>query len=152
MMIMKMMMKRRRLVVVVFMPMNSFEEKVARARENENERERGRRRRNTFFYKKMGQIRPLFSLFSFFSQDKYSPNLTINDKSIDAVLGTRTRGCRIQHFVLILGNYGLLPHSKIALCKFWVNYPTLGLKLTDSRSRVFSPQPLCHGSRPCCTL
>ena len=38
MMIMKMMMKRRRLVVVVFMPMNSFEEKVARARENENER------------------------------------------------------------------------------------------------------------------
>ena len=105
-----------------------------------------------FFYKKMGQIRPLFSLFSFFSQDKYSPNLTINDKSIDAVLGTRTRGCRIQHFVLILGNYGLLPHSKIALCKFWVNYPTLGLKLTDSRSRVFSPEPLCHGSRPCCTL
>ena len=119
------------------------------------ERERERERKTTtqhFFYKKMGQIRPLYSLFSFFSQDKYSPNLTINDKSIDAVLGTRTRGCRIQHFVLLLANYGLLPHSKIALCKFWVNYPTLGLKLTDSRSRVFSPQPLCHGSRPCCTL
>ena len=36
-----------------------------------------------------------FSLFSFFSQDKYSTNLTINDKSIDGVLGTRTQGGRM---------------------------------------------------------
>ena len=42
----------------------------------------------------MGQTRPLFGLFSFFSQrkDKYSTNFTINDKSIDGVLGNRTRG------------------------------------------------------------
>ena len=41
-----------------------------------------------FFLKKMGQTRPLFGLFSFFSQrkDKYSKNFTINDKSIDGVL------------------------------------------------------------------
>ena len=39
----------------------------------------------------MGQTRPLFCLFSFFSHDKYSTN-TINDKSIDGVLGTRTWG------------------------------------------------------------
>ena len=46
------------------------------------------------FFKKMGQTRPLFGLFSFFSQrkDKYSTNFTINDKSIDGVLGSRTRG------------------------------------------------------------
>ena len=35
----------------------------------------------------MGQTRPL----SFFSHDKYSTN-TINEKSVDGVLGTRTRG------------------------------------------------------------
>ena len=42
----------------------------------------------------MGQTRPLFGLFSFFSQrkDKYSTNFTINDKSIDGVLGNQTRG------------------------------------------------------------
>ena len=42
----------------------------------------------------MGQTRPLFGLFLFFSQrkDKYSTNFTINDKSIDGVLGNRTRG------------------------------------------------------------
>ena len=33
---------------------------------------------------------PASFLFSFFSHDKYSTN-TINDKSIDGVLGTRTR-------------------------------------------------------------
>ena len=46
------------------------------------------------FLKKMGQTRPLFGLFSFFSQhkDKYSTNFTINYKSIDGVLGSRTRG------------------------------------------------------------
>ena len=41
----------------------------------------------------MGQTRPLFGLISYFSQckDKYSTNFTINDKSIDEVLGSRTR-------------------------------------------------------------
>ena len=40
----------------------------------------------------MDQTWPLFGLFSFFSQckDKYSTNFTINDKSIDVVLGSRT--------------------------------------------------------------
>ena len=36
-----------------------------------------------------------FCLFSFFSHDKYSTNLTINYKSVDGVLGTRTWGGRI---------------------------------------------------------
>ena len=42
----------------------------------------------------MGQTRPLFGLFSFFytTQDKYSTNFTVNDKSIDGVLGSQTRG------------------------------------------------------------
>ena len=42
----------------------------------------------------MGQTRPLFAFFHSFSQhkDKYSTNFTINDKSIDGVLGSRTRG------------------------------------------------------------
>ena len=41
----------------------------------------------------MGQTRPLFGLFSFFSQckDKYSTKFIINDKSIDGVLGSQTR-------------------------------------------------------------
>ena len=33
-----------------------------------------------------------FSLFLFFSHDKCSTNFKINDKSIDGLLGTRTRG------------------------------------------------------------
>ena len=37
----------------------------------------------------------LFLFISFFSHDKYSTNLTINDKSIDGMLGTRTRGGRM---------------------------------------------------------
>ena len=43
---------------------------------------------------KMDQTWPLFGLFSFFSQckDKYNTNFTINDKSIDGVLGSRTQG------------------------------------------------------------
>ena len=41
---------------------------------------------------KMGLTRPLFCLFSFFSQCKDFENVTINDKSVDGVLGTRTRG------------------------------------------------------------
>ena len=35
-----------------------------------------------------------FCLFSFFSQDKYSTNLTINEKSVDGVLGIRAQGGR----------------------------------------------------------
>ena len=31
--------------------------------------------------KKVGQSRPLFVYFSFFSHDKYSTNMTINDKA-----------------------------------------------------------------------
>ena len=37
----------------------------------------------------------LFCLFSFFSREKYSTNLTINYKSIHGVLGTRTRVSRM---------------------------------------------------------
>ena len=36
-----------------------------------------------------------FCLFSFFSHDKYSTNLTLSDTSIDEVLGTRTRDGRM---------------------------------------------------------
>ena len=43
----------------------------------------------------MEQTRPLFVHFSSFSHDKYSTNLTINDKSVDGMLGTRTRGGRM---------------------------------------------------------
>ena len=46
------------------------------------------------FFLKMGQARPLFVYFLFFSNDKYSTN-TINENSIDGVLGTRTRGGRM---------------------------------------------------------
>ena len=35
-----------------------------------------------------------FCLFSFFSHDKYSTN-TINEKSVDGVLGTQTRSGRM---------------------------------------------------------
>ena len=42
----------------------------------------------------MGQARPLFVVFSFFSNDKYSTN-TIYEKSVDGVLGTRTWGGRM---------------------------------------------------------
>ena len=41
----------------------------------------------------MGQT--LFLFISFFSRDKYGTNLTINDKSVDGVLGTRTWGGRM---------------------------------------------------------
>ena len=47
-----------------------------------------------FFLKKWAKP-GLFLFISFFSHDKYSTNLTINDKSIDGVLGTRTRGGRM---------------------------------------------------------
>ena len=43
---------------------------------------------------KNGPIRPLFVYFRSFSHDKYSTN-TINDRSIDGVLGTRTRGSMV---------------------------------------------------------
>ena len=42
----------------------------------------------------MAQARPLFIYFLFFSHDKYSTN-TINDKSVDGVLGSRTQGGRM---------------------------------------------------------
>ena len=44
----------------------------------------------------MGQT---WSLFAFFSQccDKYSTNLTINDKSVDGVLGTRVCCSRMEN-------------------------------------------------------
>ena len=42
----------------------------------------------------MGQTRPLFVLFLLFSHDKYSTN-TMNDKSIDVVIGTQTWGDRM---------------------------------------------------------
>ena len=47
-----------------------------------------------FILLKNGPNLASFCLFLFFSLDKYSAN-TINDKSIDGVLGTRTRGGRI---------------------------------------------------------
>ena len=49
----------------------------------------------SFFFKKKLAKPGLFCLFSFFSRDKCSTNLTINYKSIDGVLGSRTRGCRM---------------------------------------------------------
>ena len=36
------------------------------------------------------------TLFSFFSHDKYSTNLTINDKSVDGMLGSWTWGGRME--------------------------------------------------------
>ena len=47
----------------------------------------------------MGQTRPLFVYFRTFHNEKtnaYSTNLTVNDKSIDGALGTRTRGGRTE--------------------------------------------------------
>ena len=43
----------------------------------------------------MGHTRPLFCSFSH-CMDKYSTNLTNNDKSIDGMLGSRTRGGRME--------------------------------------------------------
>ena len=37
-----------------------------------------------------------FCLFSFFSHDKYSTNLAINDRSVDGVLGSRTWDSRME--------------------------------------------------------
>ena len=51
--------------------------------------------RSYFFLFKNGPNPASFCLFSFFSHDKFSTNLTINDKSVDGVLGTRTRGGRM---------------------------------------------------------
>ena len=47
------------------------------------------------FYIKNGPNPASFCLFSLFSHNKYSTNLTINDKSIDNVLGNRTQGGRM---------------------------------------------------------
>ena len=43
----------------------------------------------------MGQTRPLFVYLPFFSHDKYSTNLTTNDKNVDGVLGTRAWSARM---------------------------------------------------------
>ena len=47
-----------------------------------------------------GQTRPLFCLFLLFSHvantNTYGINLTINDKSVDGVLGSQTRGGRME--------------------------------------------------------
>ena len=42
----------------------------------------------------MGQTRPLF-VFLFFTHDKYNIQLTLNYKSIDGILVTRTVGSRM---------------------------------------------------------
>ena len=44
------------------------------------------------FILKNGQSPASFCLFSFYSHDKYSTNLTIDDTSLDGVLGTQTWG------------------------------------------------------------
>ena len=47
----------------------------------------------------MGKKRPLFwFIFVLFSHgmDKYSTNLTINEKSVDGTLGSQTRGGRME--------------------------------------------------------
>ena len=43
----------------------------------------------------MGLTQALSVYFSFFSHDKNGTNLTINDKSKNGVLGTRTRGVKM---------------------------------------------------------
>ena len=48
---------------------------------------------NYFF--KNGPNPASFCSFWFFSHDKYSTNLTINYKSVDGVLGTKTQGGRM---------------------------------------------------------
>ena len=47
------------------------------------------------FFKKTGPNPASFCLFSVFSNDKYSTNLTINHKSVDGVHGIRTWGGRM---------------------------------------------------------
>ena len=42
------------------------------------------------------QALPSFCLFSFFLQLKHSTNLTKNEKSVDGLIGTRTRGSRME--------------------------------------------------------
>ena len=58
-----------------------------------------RTRDTLFFFKIMGHTRPLFLfIFVLFSHpsDKYSTNLTINEKSIDDMLGSGTQGGRME--------------------------------------------------------
>ena len=65
------------------------------------------------FLLKMAQTRP-FYLLLFFSHDKYSAN-TINDKSVDGVLGIRTRGGRMVGQTNLL-SYGGTPRW---IRKYW---------------------------------
>ena len=62
-----------------------------------------------------------FCLLSFSSRDKYSTN-AINDKSVDGVLGTRTRGVRMVGANVVLQFYcvtvvALWPTSKRLLVR-----------------------------------
>ena len=63
-----------------------------------------------FIFLKMGQT--LFCYIFVFSQDKYGTN-TINDNSLDGVLGTRTQGSRMvgADNSTVLWQYPI--HSKI---------------------------------------
>ena len=51
-----------------------------------------------FFFKKWAKLDFFLFIFVLFSHrlDKYSINLTINDKSIDGMLGSQTRGGRME--------------------------------------------------------
>ena len=76
---------------------------------------------------KNGQTRP-FCLFLFFSHDKYSTNLTINDKSIYGLLGTRTRA---GGMVGTNESTELWRHS--CHIAFWLVYCKIVLKICQSR-------------------
>ena len=65
----------------------------------------------------MGQTWPLIVYFSFFSHDKYSTN-TINDKSIDGVLGTQAQGGRMvgtDESTELWRSYSLMYKQKVYL-------------------------------------
>ena len=47
------------------------------------------------FSLKNGSNAASFCLFSFFSHDKYRTSTVVNDKSVDGVPGTQTRGSRM---------------------------------------------------------
>ena len=53
---------------------------------------------DALFFKNWAKPGLFFGLFSFFSQckDKNSTNFTMNDKSIDGKLGSRTQGCMME--------------------------------------------------------
>ena len=81
-----------------------------------------------------------FYLFSFFSHNKYSTNLTLIYKSINGVLGTRTRHDRMVRteeftepwryplFIILFGLFDLILLLVCHICH--VNYETENWKLT----------------------